>query len=274
MTTRRRTFPLVPRRRFAGLYGGAHRSVGRGDGDEVVGTRPYRPGDHIAAIDWAASARLSAARGGDEFVVHEFYAEETPRVAIVVDGAPTLSLYAPPLPWLDKTSAVREAVELIAASARAARAPAESQRSEALPVQLERLARTATRLPRGSFVFVLSDFLRPVPARTWRALAARSWDVVPVVVQDPKWERSFPPVAGVAISFVAPGETAARDVWLTPRAVRRRRAANETRWQELLRRFGALGLDPVVLDGDEPDVVHAAFVAWARRRRALRRRAA
>jgi uncharacterized protein (DUF58 family) len=218
----RRTFPLVPRRRFVGLGGGTHRSVRRGDGDEVVATREYRTGDAIASIDWKASARLSSARGTDAFVVQEYFAAETPRAAIVVDGAPTLSLYAPPLPWLDKTAAVREAVDLITASARAARTPVDLATSTTLAADVERIARSATRLPRGSFVFVLSDFLRPVAARTWRALAARSWDVVPVVVQDPTWERSF----------------------------------------------------PSVLDGDDPDAVHAAFVAWARRRHVLRRRAA
>ena len=36
---------------------------GAGQGDEVAGTRPYRPGDRRTWIDWAASARLSAARG-------------------------------------------------------------------------------------------------------------------------------------------------------------------------------------------------------------------
>jgi hypothetical protein len=63
-------------------------------------------------------------------------------------------------------------------------------------------------------------------------------------------------------------------VWLTPRAVRRLRAENETRWQELLGRFRALGLDPVVLESHDPDAVHAAFASWAGRRRMLRRRAA
>jgi uncharacterized protein (DUF58 family) len=277
VSARRPTFPLVPRRRFAGLYGGTHRSVRRGDGDEVVGTRAYRPGDAIAAIDWAASARLSAARGTDEFVVHEFYAEETPRVAVVVDPSPTMALYAPPLPWLDKEAAAREAAELIARSARASRAvvvdpPARPE--DALAQSLDRLARRPALLPLGSFVFVLSDFLRPLGARRWRALAARGWDVVPVVVQDPTWERSFPPVAGVALPFVEPGETVVREVWLSPRAVAHRRAEHESRFARLLAGFRALGLDPVVLDTADPDDAHARFVAWADRRRRLRRRTA
>ena len=58
-----RPFPLVPRRRFLGVQLGESRSRRRGPGDEVAGSRPYRPGDRPAWIDWAASARLSAARG-------------------------------------------------------------------------------------------------------------------------------------------------------------------------------------------------------------------
>jgi len=77
--TAARTFPLVPHRRFVGASFGRDRSVRRGQGDEVVGSRPYRPGDHLAWIDWAASARLSAARGTDEFVVREYFAQEAPR---------------------------------------------------------------------------------------------------------------------------------------------------------------------------------------------------
>ena len=57
------TFQLVPRRRLMGLPHGTMRSVRRGRGTEVAGSRPYRPGDDIRTIDWASSARLSSARG-------------------------------------------------------------------------------------------------------------------------------------------------------------------------------------------------------------------
>ena len=55
------------------------RSLRRGAGTDVAGSRPYRPGDDIDTIDWAASAELSTARGSDEFVVRERFAEEAPR---------------------------------------------------------------------------------------------------------------------------------------------------------------------------------------------------
>ena len=54
------TFPLIPRRRVIGLAFGGIRSVRRGSGSDVAGSRQYVPGDNLAWIDWAASARLSA----------------------------------------------------------------------------------------------------------------------------------------------------------------------------------------------------------------------
>ncbi len=87
------TFPLVPRRRLIGLAFGAVTSVRRGTGSDVASSRPYQPGDDVDTIDWAASARLSSARGTDEFIVRERYAEEAPRVVIVADRRPAMSLY-------------------------------------------------------------------------------------------------------------------------------------------------------------------------------------
>ena len=110
------TFQLISRRRLIGLTHGTMRSVRRGRGTEVAGSRPYRPGDDIRSIDWAASARMSSARGADEFVVRERYADEGPRVVIVADRSPELSFFSPPLPWLDKAEAMRCATEIVVAS--------------------------------------------------------------------------------------------------------------------------------------------------------------
>ena len=81
MTSTDVTFPLAPRRRFAGLPFGGMNSVRRGSGSDIAGSRPYRPGDDARSIDWNASARLSSAHGADEFIVREYIAEEAPRVA-------------------------------------------------------------------------------------------------------------------------------------------------------------------------------------------------
>ena len=111
------TFQLISRRRLIGLTHGTMRSVRRGRGTEVAGSRAYRPGDDIRSIDWAASARMSSARGADEFVVRERYADEGPRVVIVADRSAELSFFSAPLPWLDKAEAMQRATDIVVASA-------------------------------------------------------------------------------------------------------------------------------------------------------------
>ena len=105
-----------------------------------------------------------------------------------------MSLYAPPFPWLDKAAAVDAVSDLIARSARASRVDVLEERrpSPDLGAALRALALRTTRLPTGSFVFVVSDFLADLDPRHWVGLRARAWDVTPVVVQDPTWEQSFP----------------------------------------------------------------------------------
>ena len=65
-------------------------------GSDIAGSREYRTGDDVAWIDWPSSARLSAARDNDEFIVHELFADESPRVVVLadrraLDGDPALA---------------------------------------------------------------------------------------------------------------------------------------------------------------------------------------
>ena len=98
-------FPLVPRRRVIGLAFGGVRSVRRGAGSDVAGSRRYVPVDNLSWIDWAASARLSAARDTDEFIVHELFADEAPHVVMLADRRPSMGIEASPLRRLDKPEA-------------------------------------------------------------------------------------------------------------------------------------------------------------------------
>ena len=291
------TFPLVPRRRFLGVQLGERRSRRRGPGDETAGSRPYRAGDRPEWIDWAASARLSAARGSDEFVVREYFAEEAPRVAVVRDRRPAMAIYAPPLPWLDKAAATETAVRLVAESAFAARGelavvdgaagrplwPAagelgrlaerpDAPRDDGLRRSLEQLVRYRGEFPVGSFAFVVSDFLAPVPGRLWAWVRSLRWDVMPVVVQDPVWEQSFPRAGGIALPLLDPGTGEVADVWLAPSEARRRAEENERRLDRLLRGFRRLGFDPVLLGAADEGAILASFREWARRRARLARR--
>ncbi len=116
-----RTFPLIPRQRVAGPFFGAMRSGRRGIGFDVAGSRPYRPGDDMDTIDWSASAKLSSARASDEFVVRVNHADEAPCAVVICDYRPSMALFEPPLPWLDKAEAMRVASRLAALSVTRAR---------------------------------------------------------------------------------------------------------------------------------------------------------
>lgn len=284
--------PLVPRGRLVGVSYGPLRSTRRGSGSDIAGSRAYRAGDDVDLIDWAASARLSSALGRDEFVVRELHAEEAPRVVVVADRSPTMALYPQPLPWLAKWRALDEAVAVIGRSALAARSfpgyldyadgelhwrsprgggvvagDLSARGFGAPPGSLELGLRHLTELrpaPRlGTFVFVLSDFLEPPPLHLWHEAVERGWDVVPVVIQDAVWERSFPLVAGVMVPFVDAFGGRPRLVRFTQDEVDARREANEARFRALVRGFEELGLEPLVLDRDEPAAVVESFLAWA-----------
>ena len=95
---------------------------------------------------------------------------------------------------------------------------------------------------------------------------------MPVVIQDPVWEQSFPPVAGVVVPYVAPGGNRPTLVRLSETEVGLRARENEARLQWLLRRFRLHEFDPVVLGTSAPAAIDAAFLRWAHRRKLRRRR--
>jgi uncharacterized protein (DUF58 family) len=266
----------------------------------------YQAGDDVHAIDWAASARLSSARHSDEFVVREHYADEAPRVLIVCDRRPEMSFFAPPLPWVDKAEAMRQAAELILESAalvggfvgyldhgdgepywvppRGVRRLWElttdrlpSREFNAPPDALQRALAHLTEHRRsvapGSFVFCLSDFI-PMPSEAeWlQAAQEHRWDVVPVIVQDPIWEQSFPEVGGIEVPLRDPRTGRAAPVRLTRREAGVRRRLNEERLRLIVDDFRALDLEPVVISSDDRFEILGSFLEWAELR--LSRRAA
>ena len=306
MTAERQTFPLLGLRRGVGVFGRARRSTHRGTGYEMASSRPYQPSDNMRAIDWGASARLSSARNADEFIVREHFAEESPRIVVFVDRRPAMRLYPPELPWLHKPAAVAAAGRMIVDSAIAAQGLAgyldladthaprwlpPRRQLDAARIKDHELARAAWTapednlalgfrhfvharhdLPRGTFVFVLSDFLEPPPAAVLRMAAGMGWDVVPVIVQDPRWEQSFPDAGGLVLPFTTP-DGALRPVRLTRREAAERRAAHEDRLRALLDGFLRLDVDPVLISSAEPLDVLDAFLLWHERRHLrLRRR--
>src|SRR2546430_10048320 len=108
-------------RRVVGSAMGGGRSARRETGSDVAGSREYQIGDDAAWIDWPSSARLSAARDSDVFIVHELFADESPRVVVVADRRPSMGIGASVLRGLDKPQALLQIIDLIGMSARAAR---------------------------------------------------------------------------------------------------------------------------------------------------------
>jgi hypothetical protein len=285
-------FPLVPRRRVIGLAFGGVRSARRGVGSDIASTREYHPGDDVGWMDWAASARLSAARGTDEFIVRERFADEAPRVVVLVDRRASMSIEASPLRRLDKPRAILTALDLIGQSSVAARsltgyldyadgdpywrAPRSEARSE-LGVDersfgapddnvsrgLEFLAQHRRDLPTQAFVFVLSDFLTPPDLRVWQGALEHRWELVPVVIQDAVWERSFPDVGGITIPYADPRSGRVYPVYVTEKDAKHLRVEHEARWDGLVRDFRSLGCEPVAVHSSDLGETLGAFLRWA-----------
>jgi hypothetical protein len=125
-------------------------------------------------------------------------------------------------------------------------------------------------LPAATFVFVLSDFLAPPAAHDWQDAVAYGWDVVPVVIQDPVWEASFPDVGGVAVPVADPRDGDRSLVRLSRRQARSRRLEHEGRRRDLDAELASFGLDVIRVEESDPDLVDGAFIAWAEERRRRR----
>ena len=301
----RQTFPFVPRRRLTGLPFGDRPSRRRGLGSDIIGARDYRRGDPVSTIDWRATARISAAVGQDHFIVREHAADETPRVVIVCDRRPAMGLFDPSLPWLSKPAALLAAATAIATSAAAAHTDvglidyaglderggepfwlsptrvdgvySTTEREgaatpfdapeQSLEAALLYLGRLRSTLPTGSFVFLISDFLVPPPYEVLLLAVGRGWDVVPVVIQDPVWEQSFPAVGSIVVPVSEPGRSGVRLVRLSRREAAARRTHNDERLRGLLEDLTSAGADPVLLGTSDRHEVDQAFIGWAEARR-------
>lgn len=262
-------FPLVPRRRVAGLSPGSLPSRRRGQGVDVAGSRLYRPGDDVRLIDRHASARLSSTTGGDALVVREHLTDETARVVVACDRSPSMTVRANGAPWVAKPDAVEAVCALVARSAARARCPVElpdgapGRRGGTLADALADLGARDRPPPAGTFVFAVSDFVCPPPEDVWRRALSRRWDLVPVIVQDPVWEQSFPEVAGVLLELLDPATGRLVAARFTRAEIAERRRRHEARLDGIRSRFAALGLDWVLVSSAGPTDVLASFVSWS-----------
>jgi len=213
-----------------------------------------------------------------------------------------MSSYAP-LPWLDKAAALRRTLELVLASTaqaggfagyldyadgkpfwlpprgerrhasvREARLDAAGWTAPADGVErsLEHLLEHRRVVSPGSFVFVLSDFLDPPSRLAWLTGVEHLWDIVPVVIQDPVWEQSFPDVSGIVVPLRDPRARRVVHVRMTKKEVAARRRANEIRLSSLLADLELLDLDPILVSSSDPTDLLATFLDWTELRRARR----
>ncbi len=126
------------------------------------------------------------------------------------------------------------------------------------------VGRSDRSLGAGSFVFVVSDFLEPPPRVFWLRALARRLELVPVVIQDPTWEQSFPAVGPVVVPVVDPADGTVLEVRLGRSEARAERERRERARAELLVVAAASALDPVLLDRSDPDTVPRAFSRMGR----------
>jgi hypothetical protein len=212
---------------------------------------------------------------------------------MVADRRPSMGIAPSPMRRLDKPQALLECLRLIRESARVTRSltayfdeadgeahwrPPRSERfaphaslegrqfeapADTVSRGLEHLRQNRRELPTQTFVFVLSDFLVPPDARAWQRILEHRWELVPVVIQDPVWERSFPDVGALTVPYADPESGAVVPVYLTRREAEQMREQHEARHAELLHVFRTLGIEPVMVDSHDPGAILGAFLRWA-----------
>ena len=115
-------------------------------------------------------------------------------------------------------------------------------------------------------MFVVSDFVIETDVELWLRATERRWDLVPVVLQDPTWERSFPDISGSAVPVVEPQTGRTTFLRLTRREALAQRRQNEERWERLQQFFVGLDLDPVLLTTSDPVAILDEFTSWSEQR--------
>jgi len=217
---------------------------------------------------------------------------------MVADRRPSMSLY--PGPWLSKPDALAAIWRLVSSTAlhelglvgylsagepvwvppsSGARLAQVGQHltdtaytaEGTLDDAFEHLAGIRRSLPAGTFVFVCSDFLSPPEPAWWARALAYRWDVVPVILQDPVWEQSFPPVDRVVVPFADPATGRTHAVRLRRGEAEERRRENEARLSSLRAELRGLALEPVVIGNAAESEVLGALTDWGETRLAVRR---
>jgi hypothetical protein len=97
----------------------------------------------------------------------------------------------------------------------------------------------------------------------WQSALEHRWELVPVVIQDAVWERSFPDVGGISIPYADPITGRVYPVYVTEKDAMRLRRAHEARWDGLVHDFRSLGCEPVAVHSADLGETLGTFLRWA-----------
>jgi hypothetical protein len=86
---------------------------------------------------------------------------------------------------------------------------------------------------------------------------------VPVIIQDPLWERTFPDVGGISVPYSDPARGGVSPIYVTRREAAALRREHEQRYDALIRGFRSLGLESVGVDTHDLGDMLGAFLRWA-----------
>lgn len=293
------TFPIIPRRRIIGQGIGEYPGQRKGQGHDFIEKRPYRTSDSLGDIDWKETAKRSAQRRVFSPQVRQFRRDEIVKAVIVVDRSVRMSWYPPP--WLSKSQVIVTAGQMIVDSLKKAhgligyldyaewakdsmpfwRPPnheTEADRvrnrnllygkfrapEDNISMALEWLLALRTQVPPESFVFLLSDFL-VMPKYDLIETAAARWNLVPIIIQDPLLEASYPVWRGkIPVWLPEVSQDGRRQSsLLSGAAAQEKRINHQNRIRDIIRIFEALGLYPISLFNADPEQIYHSFLRWS-----------
>jgi len=296
------TFPIIPRRYISGQGIGEYPGQRRGQGHDFIDKRRYEPADPTRIIDWKETAKRSAQRRSFSPYVRQFRQDEIMRAVIVVDRSPRMSWY--PTPWLSKSKVIVSAGQMIVDSLkkyhsligyldyanwkntqqpfwRPPNRETEADRvrnrnlcyenftapENNIDMALEQLLSLRSQVPPESFIFLLSDFL-VMPNYNLMELTVATWDVIPIIIQDPILEASFPVWRGKLPLYLPQvfSDGQRQSVAMSAKDAKRKRAEHENRLKKLIKLFEDIRVRPITLFSSEPEQIFEAFSQWSSER--------
>jgi uncharacterized protein (DUF58 family) len=285
LLARVRRIEITTKRLVVEGVAGSYHSVFKGRGMEFSEVRPYHPGDDVRAIDWKRTARM-----GTPFV-KVFHEERDLTVFFAVDVSGSLRTgsrsvakrelaaeVSALLAFAALTNHDRVGAALLTDRLEQFLAP-ERRRNRVLRLVHEILGRPArggtdlersfgaalSNLRRRAVLFLVSDFVAPVPVRAIERAAARH-DLIVLEIVDPR-DLELPRVGPVVLEDAESGRVAIVDGRRAGAAESARRRAERAQLRDLLAR---LGVDRLELRTDRPYLPElVAF--FARRERRKRR---